>query len=625
MAPLVASLLPSGRQATCSISAVCTKVWAPLPGRRHPGAPQQQACGPPPPAPPTHPRWQPRPRRLLRTRAAADGSGGPQQQPGGGEQPDAALEKLASLADLNQLQTALNRAIAAEDWGLAAKLRDLLRLLAGPAENRQAADWRGLGILDWLADRAENLGFTFPTEVQKRAAPVILDGDDCIIQSETGSGKTLAFLLPALSRLGYPPSLYPDDLKGPQAVIVVPTRELGVQVVMLIYRLFGGSVNQGVPGQGGNMFGYHGPRGLKVRGLLLDTEAASAKKENYLRGAHVVVGTPELIAAALAEPEAVEAVQHAAVLAVDEVDACFQSHPQEMEAIMQAACQRHVQQQQQQRGQQEQEQEQQQQQGEGQPGERQQQDAQQQPAGGQKPIVVLVGATLDEPLVGHAVQQGWVQDPVTVRVGVRMRIPSGLQHRAIVVDEAGKAAAMCRQIRADLRGQGADEAPARVMVFAGSEEQARQLAGPLRTVLWGDHKISVLLPEGTEPIKALHSFRDNKTTLLLCTPAAARGLDLPAVSHVYNVEPPGSATEYLHRAGRSGRIGSAIQGVVTTLVTEDQLPALQSMAAELGIGVSLEAPLPPELPPAAAEEEGEGLGVDVETARRGLEDLFNLY
>lgn len=49
--------------------------------------------------------------------------------------------------------------------------------------------------------------------------------------------------------------------------------------------------------------------------------------------------------------------------------------------------------------------------------------------------------------------QGWVCDPVTVRVGGRMRIPSGLQHRCIVVgDEAEKVAAMCRQIRADLRG-----------------------------------------------------------------------------------------------------------------------------------------------------------------------------
>lgn len=40
-----------------------------------------------------------------------------------------------------------------------------------------------------------------PAEVQKRAAPVILDGDDCIIQSETGSGKTLAFLLPLVMRV----------------------------------------------------------------------------------------------------------------------------------------------------------------------------------------------------------------------------------------------------------------------------------------------------------------------------------------------------------------------------------------------------------------------------------------
>jgi hypothetical protein len=49
--------------------------------------------------------------------------------------------------------------------------------------------------------------------VQRRAAPVILDGDDCIIRSETGSGKTLAFLLPLLSRLPYPPLTYPDDLQ----------------------------------------------------------------------------------------------------------------------------------------------------------------------------------------------------------------------------------------------------------------------------------------------------------------------------------------------------------------------------------------------------------------------------
>lgn len=63
-------------------------------------------------------------------------------------------------------------------------------------------------------------------------------------------------------------------------------------------------------------------------------------------------------------------------------------------------------------------------------------------------------------------------------------------------------------------------------------------------------------PAATDPIRAMLSFRDNKTTLLLCTPAAARGLDLPAVSFVYSVGCPADAAQYLHRAGRAGRIGS---------------------------------------------------------------------
>ena len=124
------------------------------------------------------------------------------------------------------------------------------------------------------------------------------------------------------------------------------------------------------------------------------------------------------------------------------------------------------------------------------------------------------------------------------------------------------------------------------MVFASSQEAAAAAAQPLRNVLWGQHNISVLLPEGEEPIKvglvpavpfwnqagteqnqfialtlqpeafaslalqALQSFRDNNATLLLATPRAARGLDLPAISHIYNIDPPEDATEYLHRAGK---------------------------------------------------------------------------
>lgn len=62
--------------------------------------------------------------------------------------------------------------------------------------------------------------------------------------------------------------------------------------------------------------------------------------------------------------------------------------------------------------------------------------------------------------------------------------------------------------------------------------------------------------------QAMHDFRDNAATFLLATPAASRGLDLPAVSHVYILGCP-DVTTYLHEAGRAGRIGSPVQGKPT--------------------------------------------------------------
>jgi superfamily II DNA/RNA helicase len=61
-------------------------------------------------------------------------------------------------------------------------------------------------------------------------------------------------------------------------------------------------------------------------------------------------------------------------------------------------------------------------------------------------------------------------------------------------------------------------------------------------------------------VQALHAFRDNVASLLVATPSAARGLDLPEVSHVYNVGLPSDSTDYLHRAGRAGRIGGIARG-----------------------------------------------------------------
>ena len=49
--------------------------------------------------------------------------------------------------------------------------------------------------------------------------------------------------------------------------------------------------------------------------------------------------------------------------------------------------------------------------------------------------------------------------------------------------------------------QGDDAAPTRVIVFAPSPEAAQAAAQPIRNVLWGQHNVTVLLPQGEEPIK----------------------------------------------------------------------------------------------------------------------------
>ena len=61
--------------------------------------------------------------------------------------------------------------------------------------------------------------------------------------------------------------------------------------------------------------------------------------------------------------------------------------------------------------------------------------------------------------------------------------------------------------------------------------------------------------EQEKRIEALHRFRSGKVTILVATDVAARGIDLPDVSHVFNYDMPRSADTYVHRIGRTGRAG----------------------------------------------------------------------
>lgn len=73
----------------------------------------------------------------------------------------------------------------------------------------------------------EDAGYTTPTPIQEKAIPKIMGGFDLRASAQTGTGKTAAFILPALNRLINPSEMHG---KGPRILILVPTRELAMQV-----------------------------------------------------------------------------------------------------------------------------------------------------------------------------------------------------------------------------------------------------------------------------------------------------------------------------------------------------------------------------------------------------------
>jgi len=131
-----------------------------------------------------------------------------------------------------------------------------------------AEGFAALGLDARLIDALSSLGYEEPTAIQRAAIPRLLAGNDVLGQAATGTGKTAAFALPLLQRLGEPvPGMRPV-----QALVLVPTRELAMQVAEAVHKYGRGSDVRVVPIYGGQSIGQQ----LRV----LD------------RGVDVVVGTP---------------------------------------------------------------------------------------------------------------------------------------------------------------------------------------------------------------------------------------------------------------------------------------------------------------------------------------------
>lgn len=81
--------------------------------------------------------------------------------------------------------------------------------------------------------------------------------------------------------------------------------------------------------------------------------------------------------------------------------------------------------------------------------------------------------------------------------------------------------------------------------------------------------------------KALRAFRNGKMNMLIATDVAARGLDIQGVTHVVHIDLPKDLSQYVHRAGRTGRMGA--NGTILSLVTEREERELKRYCRELKV------------------------------------------
>jgi len=106
---------------------------------------------------------------------------------------------------------------------------------AAPQELPEDCSFRDITQDTEILRSIDELGFTRPTEVQRKAIPTALQGHDMLVQAQTGSGKTMAFVLPMVSALKSTERY--ADLNSTFALVVVPTRELALQCVEVLNSL----------------------------------------------------------------------------------------------------------------------------------------------------------------------------------------------------------------------------------------------------------------------------------------------------------------------------------------------------------------------------------------------------
>ncbi|KAG7806444.1 hypothetical protein KL921_004841 [Ogataea angusta] len=373
--------------------------------------------------------------------------------------------------------------IMREDYNISTK--------GGKLEN-PLRKWEESQISPLILQQLEALGYKEPTPIQRAAVPNGLTGRDLVGIAETGSGKTLAFLIPSVNYILQLPRL--GSFEGPYVLILVPTRELALQ----IEREFSKFASLGfdvISLIGGHSYDEH-----------------AAKLE---RGVEVIIATPGRLVDCL-EQQLVSLGQ-CFFLVMDEadrmIDMGFENDLNKiLESLPDGSENPHYM-------------------GPGEP----------------KRTTMMFTATMPPQI--EKISAKYLKNPGTVMVGEVGGAVDSVRQEAIQVDDSEEKRLQMLQ---KVLTRGIYSPP--IIIFVNFRKTCEMVAEFLEQL--GFSAVTMHGSKTQEQREyAIQQIKEGKSDILVATDVAGRGIDIPDVSLVLNFQMAKNIEDYTHRIGRTGRAG----------------------------------------------------------------------
>ncbi|WP_044041279.1 DEAD/DEAH box helicase [Caballeronia insecticola] len=388
---------------------------------------------------------------------------------------------------------------------------------ATPATDKPAGPtFESLGLCADIVSALTAAGYESPTPVQQRAIPAALSGRDLLVSSPTGSGKTAAFMLPAIEKFSQLQKLESQQPRPPRDANAARGRRPQPVARPLLLVLTPTRELAMQVSTAATTYGKHLRRLRTVS--ILGGVAYGQQLMLLAKNPEILVATPGRLIDHL-ERGRID-LSNLNMLVLDEADRMLDmGFIDDIEKIVAAT-----------------------------------------PASRQ---TLLFSATIDGKIA--SLTGRLLKDPERIEIVQKLEAGGNIAQTVHYVDDRDHKDRLLDHL---LRGADLDQA----IVFTATKSDADLIANRLADAGFESAALHGDLPQGARN-RTIRALRERRVRVLVATDVAARGIDIPGITHVFNYDLPKFAEDYVHRIGRTGRAGRS--GTAVSLVHYAEIGALK--------------------------------------------------